>query len=763
MPGIQDKCERCPFGGPKVGYSGDIKSPFVIIGESPGAQEVRLGEPFVGPVGELFWRSLKADKKHFLLVNALQCKPPSKKKPALVDQAVGACQDHLMSILCAHPRKAILALGNSAVRSVTGNMGYKITQVRGQILHSRRVGAEVVPAVHPAALLRGTGNVRQFRDDLLVFLELCRLNLSNQAGYVEPEYDVHNEWRPSWNPSKKYVAADIETTGFHHLADRMLCQGVADTPGHAHVFPEGTSIETLKEVFERRDVSFVWHNGKFDCKFLRHAGIDARVDEDTMLLSYCLDETGGVHDLESVMMDRLGAPNYKGMLEKYLPKKGASYDHIPRDVLYEYQAIDASGTQQSFAVLRPLVAADPELEKLYTKVLMPAVPVLMEIEEYGIKLDIERLNVIDAELVKEMEQVKATIAKIYGKAVNPNSPMQVGKMLYDDMGFKRIKGKSTAHDVLEKLGDSPIIRAMLRYRKISKLWSTYVKGLRKKYEESPDGRIHTTLLLHGTRTGRLASRQPNLQNIPRGPQIRSMFVPEEGNVFIEVDLNQAELRSLAYCSGDPELMGIYQDASRSLHHEVAVEFFGEDYTSEEKMRAKAVNFGIVYGREAPSLAYEFDITTKEARKYIEGWFARFPKAKEFIEKCRKAPLKNQTITTPFGRKKRHHIVARQNLKSLMNEASNFPHQSIASDINLCAAVNCHPKLKAIGVNIIILVHDSIIMECPNRKETIDEAIRIARRAMQAEAPKWGITSIPFLAESKIGVDWGHLEDYEVEM
>ena len=765
--GVGD-CSECPYGGPKVGISGDIESPIVIVGESPGFTEIRQGAPFVGESGKILWKHLAGlDREACLVLNALQCMPKKrkgKKDPKEMNKATVVCQDTLSQILRAHPRKYILALGNAAVWALTNNFGYKITQIRGTVLTCIHTGAQILPAVHPAAIMRGTSNYRQFKNDLNSFLDLVD-HAHLKVAYKEPSYTLIDS-PADIDEFHGLLGCDIETTGFDYTSKQIICAGIAYEDAEVDVLTkplwplEGEDThQKLKEAFESPHCTYVWHGGKFDIKFLRDIGINARVDEDTMLLSYCLDEMGGVHDLEAVMTDWLRAPNYKNMLEKYLPNKKASYDVIPKDILYKYQAIDCAGTLQAFHKMRKAVSEDPHCEKLYTEVLIPANELLARVEMNGIIVDTDKLYEVGEDLQQKMATVNEQLNEVAGYDINPGSPAQMAKLFYDELHLRPIKGRTTSQDVLPKLPQIPAVELLVQYRKWSKRYGTYVKGILKFLEGSPDNRLHANFLLHGTRTGRLACRNPNLQNVPRGPLIRSCFVPPKDHVFVEVDLNQAELRSLAALSNDTALCEIYEDTDRSIHHEVAVDFFGKDYTSEEKMRAKAVNFGIVYGREAPSIAYEFGISKKEAQGYIDSWLNRFPQARDFIRACRKAPLRGQTIITAFGRKKRAQIVSRENMITLQNEAANFPHQSIASDINLMAAVRVEPKIRALGARINILVHDSIIFECPKDPKILHECIRLVIEAEESEAPRWGITRVPFKAEAKIGDDWGSLENY----
>jgi DNA polymerase-1 len=242
-----------------------------------------------------------------------------------------------------------------------------------------------------------------------------------------------------------------------------------------------------------------------------------------------------------------------------------------------------------------------------------------------------------------------------------------------------------------------------------------------------------------------------------------MYMAPPGHVFIKADLNQAELRSLAILSGDDYLLGVYAPGSkRKLHWETAEEFYpgwmsrGRDKTYEgyeQIIRAKAVNFGIVYGRQAPSIAEEFKISLPMAQSFIDKWANRSPKAWTFMAKCRNAPIKGQNLVTMFGRRKRHWLVTRENVASLQNEASNFPHQSMSHDICLHGGMKAAPLLRPYGVYPCNEVHDEVMFECPDIPELIAFAKYVITRCMESIAPEWGLTEIPFLAEADVGRRW----------
>lgn len=809
-----ERCTGCAFpNGKLVGSRGDPKSPLAVVGEGPGRVEMLKNYPFAGPSGDLLDAGLAQHPDITpYITNAEICFPGTTQTKSLdrIVQATRSCHGRLEHELLAHPREVILALGNAALWSCTGDYGLKITQVRGKVFPTPYARRGVVAAAHPAFLLRGGGSLRQFMADVDY---ACSLTKGQDfRKYIVPKVEViksaaHLSWlayKLKSLPPGTPVAADTETgghDGFDHLRDHILCAGFCYDPLCVYVVPEGL-ISGAAALYDN-DCRFVWHNGKFDAKFFRACGVsNVRVDEDTMLLSYALDEVGGQHDLEQVSSDLLGAPDWKYMVKPHLEHaknvhpKGykPTYADIPRDVLYDYMAKDISSTLQIFGLLRRRVAANPHLEKLYTKTLIPVSRYLIPIEEAGIKVDLSQVDENRKRLESECAVYEGAINKTaqqYNLAgINPRSPAQLLPFLRDTLKLKLPNGKipqSTDEDTLLKLPKHAVVISLLKYRKVQKALSTYVNPVPGWI--NIDGRAHTTYLIHGTVTGRLASRDPNLLNIPRDPFLRGQFVPEPNRIFLEVDINQAELRVLAELSQDKALTKIYTEGGLGIHDVVTLEMYGKisDYDlqrlefminkfnlthipevdrlaklySEQKMKAKNVNFGIVYGITEVGLADQIDDTPENAAKYLKAWHGKFPEASRFLFKCREAVVLGKNIVTTFGRTKRFGCVSPERLQGLQNEASNFPMQSIASDIMLHTGIRMQPRATSLGIPIVNTVYDSILYECPNDPALLKDIALETMETIPQVAKDWGIRKIPIIGESKTGLRWGSLKDFKV--
>lgn len=787
-------CDSCPYGGVKVQHRGPIDSDVVIVGDNPTPIELARKLAFTGPTNELLQKMLEqsgftssgveplyinalecfprdkttADKKGFNKAGEMKIIPGGKKKYAA---ALASCHNRLQDILRQHPRKLIITLGAGALHAVTGDKSLKINNERGGVIQNTLAEHGVFVIQHPTQLLKGGGALSQFKGDFVKAFEIY--NGGKFVKYTEARYVTLDTPGKVRLLAKKLfkagvvdVAADIEAGGFNFLEDEILELGVSLDGKLVYMVP-GELI--IPELFEN-SCRWTWHNGKFDIRFLWAIGCwAARVDEDTMLRSYALDSTKGRHGLEQVGWDHLGAPDYKDMLKPYLKNKQTSYREIPTDVRRRYAAIDVGLTYQLLAPLRKLMEKDPQICTAYTRILIPGSNYLARIEWNGFLTDREWVkrhkDEMETQLLEYQKEFQELALKSEGwnKEVNTNSPKQLQQYLYTHLQLAHPL-QSTDRDTLETLPYHDCLEPLLKIRRLQKYLSTYVYPCWDNVDK--EGRVHATYNIHGTKTGRLSSSGPNMQNIPRKQEVRGMFIAPEGRILVECDLSQAELRSLAQLSGDVELCRIFNSDELSLHDEVTKEIWPEYQTEgrnpvddkELKMRGKAVNFGIVYGRQAPSFVAEFNITMQEASRWIARWLDRFPLARDYIKACRTAVDKGQTLQTIFGRKRKFGVITPERRGKLQNEASNFPHQSTASDITLLAGIRVEPILRLkYNAKIVNTVHDCIVIECdPVHKDAI---CKLVTGTMVAIPREWGLNRVPFESESEVGARWGHLKGY----
>ncbi len=402
---------------------------------------------------------------------------------------------------------------------------------------------------------------------------------------------------------------------------------------------------------------------------------------------------------------------------------------------------------------------------LYRDMERPLVGILLRMEERGIRLKPAILERLGAEIEKELEEIEKRVSEYAGGDVNLSSPKQVSHLLFDKLKLPVIKktktGYSTDMSVLEELCSLHEVPALImNHRMLSKLKSTYVDVLPKMVNEKT-GRIHASFNQTATATGRLSSSNPNLQNIPIrseiGRKIRDAFVPEEGYIFLGADYSQIELRVLAHLSGDEALCEVFH-RGRDVHTETAVALFGvneDEVTPEMRRRAKVVNFGIIYGMTPFGLSKELRISQGEAKKYIDGYFSRYPRVKSFIDETIERARRDGFVETLFGRKRRLPDISSRNqtLRSAAERmAVNTPVQGTAADIIKLSMIRLDRLLKEEGVDahLVLQIHDELVLEV--REDELEKVKGVLKEAMEAVVD----LRVPLVVDLKWGRSWGEL-------
>jgi DNA polymerase-1 len=404
-----------------------------------------------------------------------------------------------------------------------------------------------------------------------------------------------------------------------------------------------------------------------------------------------------------------------------------------------------------------------EMVGLYRDIELPLTEVLASFEHEGFKIDRKELDRLDAEFDEKLSNLTKEIYSLTGENFNINSPKQLGEILFEKLMLPVVKktktGYSTDAEVLEKLkGKHPVIEQILEYRTISKLSSTYIKGFKQIIDKKTD-KIYSTFNQALTTTGRISSSDPNLQNIPvkieMGKKIRKVFIPsKEENVLIDADYSQIELRILAHISGDETLISSFLK-EEDIHARTASEIFDvalEDVTSTQRMYAKAINFGLIYGKQAYGLSQDLGITRKEAQDYIDRYFGRYPKVEEYMKNIVQEAKDKGYVTTLFGRRRfipeihsRNAMIA----KSGERLALNTPIQGSAADIMKIAMIDVYTELKnkKSGAKLILTVHDELIVDCP--LEAVEETKKIVKEKMEGAAS----LKVPMTVEISQGENW----------
>jgi DNA polymerase-1 len=522
------------------------------------------------------------------------------------------------------------------------------------------------------------------------------------------------------------------------------------------------AMEALRPILEDPAVEKVGQNIKFDRVALRAAGVDLKgIAFDTMVASFLLDPERRSHGMDALARDHL---RYEPIPIEALIGKGReqrSMLDVELDAICEYAAEDADVTWRLYEVLSRRIEADP-VAKLFHEVEMPLVSVLADMESAGVTLDRERLEASKEKLRGRLEQLTREIHRVAGHAFTIDSPKQLAEVLFDELGLRVVKktktGRSTDASVLEALAAEtahPLPGLVLEYRELQKLLGTYIEPL-PALISARTGRIHASFHQTVAATGRLSSSDPNLQNIPvrteQGREIRKAFVPSAaGRVLITADYSQIELRILAHLSKDPALIAAFE-SDQDIHAFVAAQIRGVDpsqVTREERNRAKAVNFGIIYGQGPFGLARVLGISRAEATEFIRQYKARYPGIPRFMDECIAQAQKSGYVTTMLGRRRPIPEIHSKNqgLRAQGERlAINSVVQGSAADMIKVAMVRIHERAarERLDLQMLIQVHDELVFEAP--RERAEEYAGIVREEM--------VRALPLCVPLKVDVAWG---------
>jgi DNA polymerase-1 len=691
---------------------------------------------------------------------------PGQKPTDPPKEVESACRPRLAEEL--KGRQTIVLLGNVAKQAVLETRE-PITRVRQgpPRSHPKYPGAEIVATVHPAACLRSSDTFPSLVRDLK--------KAKDTSAYVKWEAPTFKEFDDA--PTAASVlcelldrsgdfTVDIEVgvdkdTDFTHPSD-LLCVGIGFQPNKAVVLGQRALLDEyvkrlLTEFLDTKKI--VCHNGKFDLQVLMRLGIigTPKLYADTMLASYVLDERPGHHGLKGLASEILGAPDYASELGKYVGK-GDSYAVIPRPVLYRYNAYDAALTYNLWTHFQRELGS--ELRAVHDRLVRYSNE-MIHVEMDGIAIDQQHLDIISGEFLEKLAVLEQEIAAVVGRAeFNPRSPKQVSEAM-KGLG---IPHQNTNVDTLQLALERSrqgtdrfeFLNLMMRHRKGAKLYGTYLKGTRKRLN---NGRVYPTYLLHGSVTGRLACRNPNVQNVPRESSIRRLFVPGDGNTFVQGDYSQVELRVVACYAEDDYLQEVLSDSNRDIHGEIAEQFYGPGWNKEQRVRAKAIVYGLAYGREAPSIASEYRMPVHEAQKFMQAFFGVIPKTVAWRTSVRDRVFTGgQGLVTHFGRKRRFWLITRDNKRDVEKEALAFLPQSTANDICMSALVDLRRAFgqSTTAPRIRIPVHDSIMVEC--KQEEAVEVGEEMRKVMSAAAMREFSDYVPFPVDISTGPSWGELKE-----
>ncbi len=581
------------------------------------------------------------------------------------------------------------------------------------------------------------------------------------------------------------IAIDTETTGLNQMTDKMVGMSLAtnethgvyiplrhkksggDLFGGTELSPNQISIQDLYKkiwpILTNEKITKVGHNFKFDLHIMANEGWDiekiAPVD-DTMLISYALHGTLHAHNMDELAVRYLNHENisFSSLFPPKTRDADMHFDMLAIDTAYPYAAEDAAVTMALYKHMRPELDANKKLSKLYEQCDRPLVMILTIMERAGVLVDKNRLQQLSGVFHKQLTDISNEIFELAGHEFNIASPKQLATVLFDEMHMPENRRRSTDADTLNDLIEHhPIIEKILNWRSIAKLAGTYADALPHQIES--DGRIHTTYLQTSTNTGRLSSRDPNLQNIPvkteLGEEIRKCFVAPTGRVLISADYSQIQLRLLA----DVANIKTFKDtfiAGHDIHEQTARKIFNIPQTTivpkDLRRAAKTVNFSIIYGISSFGLAAQLNISRAAAADIINSYMAGLPEIKNYIDNIKKFASENACVYTPWGRRIELPEAKNPRMRAYaMRAAINAPIQGYEADLMRLAMITVYNKVVVPNrdkIKLIMQVHDEVIFECDESvadkfaneiKNTMENIVHISvpLRADYVIAPFWG--------------------------
>lgn len=840
---LAETCRDCPCEKACYVTRQDGQYENAIVFETFGTEAVLKDDPWAGKRGgqtslvKEVAQQVGLDLENTYVCAALNCRPAGKGE-ALLKKSMVACRERLLTELRYAGVKKVLCLGTIGFSALTGaEKNLPITKHRGRWV--KAYGMDILGTLPPGMVMPTPEWFRDFAYDLEKFA-----TTTGRDPY--PNVVVHTIETPKELRSvlkrintEGVVSMDLETTGLSPVKDKVLCVGIGTVAtgeeGETIIVPEhllervGT-WRLLSDMLSNADLEVVFHNAKFDLQFLKHGFLERGLEydpqnvQDTMLLHYAQDERPmgkyPCHRLDTLARVRFDAPDYSINIPKFLKAwktaEGKERETLRTD-LHNYLGLDCYYTRRLYPLLwNENYEEDQDLLMLYEDTLLPGALALADVELNGVKLDLEFYRKAEAELKGRAEKILARLrASIGNKEFNPNSPQQVKRLVYEDLGlpygeaalnyvlgsdlewsdaleeykakqkkkssstlFTSRRGKQregpTAKAVLKKLAKhfpehGDVLRDILEYRNLTKNVGTYVTGMLDRVDE--DGRIRGNFNLHGTATGRLSSDNPNLQNIPdsshTGVEVRNGFIADEGCVLIEADYSQLELRVAAHLSEDEGFKQVFIDG-RDVHQEVTWALFHktkEEASKYERYMAKCMNFGVMYARGPSSLANGPEMeyvednggtpwTVEEVTEFFDKMLKNWPKYNQWMEDQKQFGYAEGYVKGPFGNRRRFDYIPSNDGASVGRQSVNTPIQGTASHITLTSLVRINARLPE-GARIVSTVHDSILIEC--LRELVNEVLTIIREEMEENVTLE--TDVPFVSDADVALRWGEMSKW----
>jgi len=797
----------------------------LVIGEAPGAEEDSVGTPFVGQSGRLLREVMSEEglaDYGVAFTNVVHCRPPENRTPSV--SQIKSCMPLLQQeIEDLNPRLIILA-GNTPLKAVLGETG--ITNWQGVLIEQN--GRAYLPVYHPAYILRNPEAINDFAAAMIKaaqYMENGSNALDVLGKYTIKQVRTTAEAQAMADDllQAEVVAFDTESNisvePFSEGTHPIACSFAAYPNNTAYAVVLGPATSDIVLQVLQSDIPKLLHNAKYDYQVIL-AEYGARINNivgDSMLLSYVLDSTPGRHGLKELAGRYLGMYEYDYPLREYYaehpdadPSKKGDMSRVPHEILLEYAAYDAVATLELHRVLDKEL--EPHQRALYQELIIPASNALAVMECNGVKLDVDVIKYYRA-LYKSVQRQKYAAMLAYPEVqkylknvemdtFNPNSTVQMKIILFDKKHFG-LKPKvmtatgepSTSWDSISGHADAcPFVKEYRYYKLLGKMLSTYIEPAEGWLGR--DNRVHASYLLHGTATGRLASRRPNLQNIPTPEKepdtllavhpIKNIFTNTwEGGCLLAVDYSGMELRTMASVAGVEGMLQAFREGKDvhsvvtcALFHYTYEEFIakkkaGDQDAIAQRYRAKWVNWTLLYGGSEYTLMNLYGLPEDEAKALVKQYYTMFPEILDNREKVLKLARKNGYIESMFGRRRYlPYINDRDNSRrsSAEREAVNMPIQSAASDILVCGLVVLNDLMQQNGFKSLLVntVHDSVMFDVYPGE--LDDLAWLVREVLENIPTKYGPEWFPGLdftwftcpleIDAEFGTHYGCLEHYK---
>jgi len=760
---------------------GPVPCQVMLVGEAPGFREDDIGKPFAGKAGQVLDKVLSEvgmKRSSVYITNICKCRPPENRTPKAGE--IKACKPFLdMEFTRVEPKYVIL-LGAVPTKAF---LKKKITEVHGRIYEEN--GVFYMPTFHPAAALRDPKRLDPIHADFERFAKVIRTGKRDPAPKLNltiiNTFDQFNDLIMDIKASRE-ISFDLETTSLDWFrpGEEINCLGLA-TNKRQWILPlqvkgskfknkqdiQKEMIDLIAQALEGKKI--ITQNGKFDNLWLRTTyGVRFPITFDTMLAAHLLDENSP-NSLNYLSSAYFKAPDYD------LPTKEKTHPETKKQVqkMLIYCGYDVYYTLQLYYLFKEKLKQDSRLLRVFKYLSMPLVRIYEDIEEEGITVDTSKLDEVEKDLIRTIKETEKELKKfIGGKTVNWNSPQQVAQVLFGDWGLTPIKktpsgAESTDESVLKMLSKRHRgVQVLLDYRGLHKLYSGFVNAWKERMVE---GKLHPSYNIPGTVTGRPSCEKPNLQQTPRESKIRSLIHAPPGWELVELDQSQIELRVAAMLSGEKTMKFIFQTGG-DIHISTAQDVAGKEIvTKDERKKAKAVNFGFIYGMGYKKFMdyardkYGVELSPSQSRTYRRNYFDKYADLPRWHERQRNKARMYQEVRTLTGRVRRLPSVlsTEEGIRAeAERQAINSPVQGFAAEVTLMGLIAIWEYFDSSIVKPVGTVHDAVLMlvKKDRLREVIPKAAKLMEDPPLLKTFEINIT-VPLIAEATVG-PWGSGKEYK---